>query len=202
MDKNTIIGFVLIAAVLIGFSYLNRPTEEEIARRKAYNDSIALVQEAKQLTQQKAAEQDIHDGLPQQEDSLASEQYALSLGDFKSAAYGKEEHFTLENDLVEITLSNKGARVISAKLKHHMGQDSLPVELFNQEESNFNLTFALRNNHIINTSSIFFNTTSDVLVDDKGNQQLVFRLDSEEDAKLDFVYTLPADDYILDLVIK
>ena len=161
-----------------------------------------MVREAEQLILQQEVEQEDIDDIQQQQDSLALDHYRLSLGDFKSAADGQEEYITLENDLVEITLSNKGARVVSAKLKQHLGQDSLPVELFNQEESNFNLTFALRNNHIINTSSMFFEVQSDVLTDSKGNQQLTFRLNSEEDAKLDFVYTLPANDYMLDFVIK
>jgi len=47
MDKNTIFGFVLIALILIGFSVMNRPNEEEMAKQQRYNDSIALVERAK-----------------------------------------------------------------------------------------------------------------------------------------------------------
>ena len=48
MDKNTIVGFLLIAAIVIGFTWLNKPSEEEIAQRKRYNDSITLVQQQQQ----------------------------------------------------------------------------------------------------------------------------------------------------------
>lgn len=199
MDKNTVIGFVLIAAVLIGFSYLNRPSEEEeIARRKAYNDSIALVREAEQLAFEQATENEVLSEDNATQDSLTLANYRASLGDFKSAAEGEEQYFTLENDLVEITLTNKGGRVVSAKIKQHLGQDSLPVELFNQEDSEFNLTFSLRNNHIINTSSMFF----EVITDENDAQKLTFRLNSDDDSTLDFVYTLPADDYMLDFAIQ
>ena len=51
MDKNTIIGFLLIAAIVIGFTWLSKPSEEEIAQRKRYTDSIALVQQQQQLAQ-------------------------------------------------------------------------------------------------------------------------------------------------------
>ena len=59
MDKNTIIGFIMIALILVGFSVMNTPSEEELARQQRYNDSIALVEKTKQqqiqqLEQQKA----------------------------------------------------------------------------------------------------------------------------------------------------
>jgi YidC/Oxa1 family membrane protein insertase len=47
MDKNTILGFVLIALIVIGFSVLNKPNEAELARIQRYNDSIALVEQNK-----------------------------------------------------------------------------------------------------------------------------------------------------------
>ena len=52
MDKNTWIGFALIAAVIIGFSFLNRPSKEELAERKRVQDSIALVQQMEWETKQ------------------------------------------------------------------------------------------------------------------------------------------------------
>ena len=52
MDKNTIIGFVLIFGIIVGFSWFNRPTEEQIAEQKRYRDSVALIEFEK--AQQKA----------------------------------------------------------------------------------------------------------------------------------------------------
>ena len=43
MDKNTLVGFALIGAVVIGFSIYNRPSQEEMARAKHYQDSICLL---------------------------------------------------------------------------------------------------------------------------------------------------------------
>ena len=53
MDKNTIIGFALILAILVGFSWWTKPSEEEIARQQAYNDSIAAVQAQKAMEQER-----------------------------------------------------------------------------------------------------------------------------------------------------
>jgi len=200
MDKNTIIGFALIAAILIGFSILNRPSEEEIAKQKAYNDSISLVQQ--EIREAEKLQNEVAVLNNQKTDSTAIETQLNAFGDFKSSALGTEKHYTLENDLVEITLSNKGGKVISAKLKKYISQDSLPVELFNQEEADFSFTMALRNNHIINTSDLYFDPASEVTTDLNGNQSITFLLKSETGAGFEFVYTLPSDDYMLDFAIK
>ena len=60
MDKNTWIGFLLIAAIIVGFSFINRPSKEELAERQRVQDSIAMVRlqeaEAQLLSQQIAQE--------------------------------------------------------------------------------------------------------------------------------------------------
>lgn len=204
MDKNTILGFVLIAAILIGFSVLNRPNEEEIARQKAYNDSITRVQLAQQEVEKQAqVQQDITaENTAVASDSASMEKFMNAHGDFKSSVYGEEQLFVLENELVKITLSNKGGKVIAAELKNYLSQDSLPVKLFNQEEADFSITMALRNNHIVNTSALYFKPVSAITKDEAGNHKITFRLQSDADAYFDFTYTLPADDYMLDFVVS
>lgn len=58
MDKNTLVGFALIGAVVIGFSIYNRPSQEEMARAKHYQDSIQAIaqKEAEQLAQAATAQ--------------------------------------------------------------------------------------------------------------------------------------------------
>ena len=204
MDKNTILGFVLIAAILIGFSVLNRPSEEEIARQKAYNDSITRVQLAQQEVEKQAQIQQsiTTENITESNDSASVEKLLNAHGDFKSSVFGEEEHFILENELVKITLSNKGGKVIAAELKNYLSQDSLPVKLFNQEEADFSFTMALRNNHIVNTSALYFKPVSGITKDEAGNQKITFRLQSDADAFFDFTYTLPANDYMLDFVVS
>ena len=52
MDRNTIVGFLLIAGIMVGFTLLTRPSKEEIARQKKYNDSITLVRQQEMALQQ------------------------------------------------------------------------------------------------------------------------------------------------------
>ena len=58
MDKNTIIGFVLIGVVLVIFSWLNQPTPEQLEAQRRMQDSIAQIEQAKQLEQQQALEKE------------------------------------------------------------------------------------------------------------------------------------------------
>ena len=53
MDKNSITGLVLIGILLVGFSFLSRPSEEQIAAQKRYYDSIALVQQQEEALKAK-----------------------------------------------------------------------------------------------------------------------------------------------------
>jgi len=207
MDKNTIIGFLLIIGILIGFSLLNRPNEEELARQQAYNDSISAVYQA-QIQEDAKAEQLRQAAIAQlpadslANDSLVNNQLAKTYGDFRPAAQGEEQKFILENELVRLTISSKGGKVISAQLKNYLAQDSAEVELFNPEEADYSLTMALRNNHIVNTSQMYFTSVGAIQTDSAGNQSLTLRLQSETEASLDFVYTLPADDYMLGYTVR
>jgi YidC/Oxa1 family membrane protein insertase len=203
MDKNTILGFVLIAAILIGFSVMNRPSEEEIAKQKAYNDSISLVNEAREAEQQSLkAISDTTAIISQVKDSSEIKKTLEAHGDFKSAVTGEEQLFVLENELIKLTLSNKGGKVISAELKNYLSQDSLPITLFNKDEADYSFTMATRNNHIINTSALYFQPVAGITKDTDGNQQLTLRLQSDTEAYFDFTYTLPANDYMVDFVVS
>ena len=200
MDKNTIFGFILIALIVIGFYQLNKPNEADEARIKHYNDSIALV-EAKAQNIQKVATKDstaIKDS--------AKVFSADSFGAFSVASAGTEKFYTLENELVKLTFSNKGGRIYSAQLKKYSKRDSLnkslPLILFAEKESNLGFTIVTNNNRVLNSSNLYFEPVSAVSKDANGNQTIIFRLKTSGTAYLDFAYTLPKENYMLSFGIK
>jgi YidC/Oxa1 family membrane protein insertase len=200
MDKNTIIGFVLILAIVIGFAQLNKPSEKELAQKR-YNDSIALVEQNKVESQTiaKAANPTTAS------DSVATNdtsKLADSFGGFSAAAKGEEKFYTIENELVKIKLTSKGGRVYSAQLKKYQTHDSLPLLLFDGKESAMNFTFVTNNNRVINSSDLFFEPVSSVTTDSKGNQTLILRIKTTGAGYMDFAYTLPAKSYMLSFGIK
>ncbi len=207
MDKNTIIGFLLIAGIMVGFTLLTRPSEEEIARQKRYNDSIQLVQqqqyEAQQLQDSLKNVLAVSDSLKNTNDSTAIALKSDAFGGFSAAAFGEETFYTLENEVLKLVLSNKGGRVYSAELKEHKGQDGQPLKLFDKDESHFNYVFVTNNNRVVNSSELYFAPQGDVVKDAEGNQTLTLRLNTAtSESYVDFIYTLPVDDYMVRYVVK
>ena len=210
MDKNTWIGFALIAAIIVGFSFLNRPSKEELAERKRVQDSIALVQaqemEAKliseEIAQQLAAEKAAQ-ASAQTTDELA-QQVAAVYGPFAPAAQGQEGLIVLENSKVRISIDRRGGRIAKAELKEYKayGDSINPLCLFQNDESSLNFTLVTSSNRILATQNLYF-TEAGQTTDAEGNTTLTMRLNTNiEDCYLDFVYTLPADDYMVGMSIQ
>jgi len=216
MDKQTIIGFVLIVAILGIFTWMNRPSEEQIAAQKRYQDSIAQVELARQIAEAQAqntvVNQEDNTSVSQENNTVtnqgitpASEGTVKSdstpdaqYGVFASAMIGTDSLTVLENDVLELALSNKGGRVAMARLKNFCTGDSLPLILFDNEEANYGFTFVTSNNRILNTADMYFMPMKS---DDE--KSVTMRLELGEDKYLDFVYTLAQeDDYMLHFEIQ
>ena len=205
MDKNTILGFVLIALIVIGFSQLNKPSEKDLAVKR-YNDSIALVEQNKAELTEKVSKGTVAKDSLAVNDSTSKVKTADIFGDFSASAVGTEKFYTIENDLVKITLSNKGGRVYSVQLKKYSKRDSLnhslPLILFDAKESNTGFTFVTNNNRVLNSSNLYFEPVSGITKDAKGNQTLILRLKTTGNAYLDFAYTLPPKSYMVSFGLK
>ena len=161
MDKNTWIGFALIAAIIVGFSFLNRPSEEELAERKRVQDSIALVQaqemEAKLISEQITAQLQTEKNATTPSEQLA-EQLAAVYGPFAPATEGKEGLITIENSKVRIGIAYRGGRIAKAELKEYQayGDSINPLCLFQGEESSLNFTLVTNTNRILATQNLYF----------------------------------------------
>ena len=132
MDKNTILGFVLIILILVGFSVLNRPSKEQLAAQRA-QDSIAVIQKTAQeqaAIAAKTAAKVATDSLIAKNDTASVN---AAFGPFAPAGTGKEQLFTIENKVIKITFSNKGGRIYSVQLKNYQSHDSLPLIMLQQK---------------------------------------------------------------------
>lgn len=196
MDKNTIIGFVLIGIVLFGFSWLNRPTPEQIEAQHRYQDSIAQIEMAKQAEQEKQQADPMasFNNLP---DSVKQDRLSSSFGSFAAAMTGSEEFITLENEKVAVKLSTKGGRVVSATLKEYDNYKGEPLVLFDQEESFFDLSLVTAANQRVNTKDMFFTP-----IQGNDSNAVTMRLQINENSYLDFIYALLPDDYRMNYSIK
>ena len=183
MDKNTLVGFVLIGAVLIGFSIYNRPSQEEMERAQRYQDSIQTIALQEAAKQAEAAAQSTQ--------ALTLDSTSLFFG----ANQGTEQFTTLENNLVKVTFSNKGGRVVSATLKDYNNQQGEPLTLFNEEESAMNFAFEGKNENIL-TEDLFFQPMNVT------DSTVTMRLQTTGAGYIDFAYRLLPESYLVNFDIR
>lgn len=171
MNKNSIIGFILIAAVLIGWMIWVSPSKEELAERQRIADSIRAANEeraridslkfAEAQQNQQTEVQTIDTALMEELDSAAIQNMKYqklrdSFGHFASSSEGEDKTWTIENKLVKIDISSKGGNVHQVELKNYHTYDSLPLINFDPETEVFNLSFFEQNNKLVNTSEMYF----------------------------------------------
>ena len=187
MDKNTIIGFVLIAAVLIGFSVYNQPSAEQLAqqREQFVKDSLAAV---KKMNDAK---------LVQQKQAMAeAEAKADSTAPFHAALNGTKSDIVLKNNKLELTLSTKGGTVEKAVLKgftgHKPGMEDTPdLTLFEGEDQSLNFMLAAKEANII-TKDLFFTPS------EQTDSTVTLTAEAGDGKTLELRYVL-GEDYMLHL---
>ena len=153
MDKNSIWGFVLIAAVLIGYSWYSKPSKEQ-ERAQFVQDSIA---QARQLQAEKAAKDATFKRQEMARKKIAEDTTAL----FHDALQGQAQDVVLKNKHVAITLSSKGASVTKAVINNY--KDNITgdnfVTLFQGRDQSINYTLAAKEMNI-STADLFFQTSA------------------------------------------
>jgi len=203
MDKNTILGFVLMFLIIIGFSYLNKPSQAQLdaaKEQKRLNDSIALASNLQKKTDLKSdSTANFHTESRDSTAALKSDSIdsKMKFGAFSSLASGENAHTTFENNLFELTMSSKGGRIASVRLKKFVTGDSLPLILFKEETSKFGFTFFTSDSRLVNTEDLYFKEIP------SGNPlKFIYRLAVTDSSWMDFIYTLKKDDYKLSFEIK
>jgi YidC/Oxa1 family membrane protein insertase len=197
MDRNSVIGLFLIGILIIGYSIYTQPSEQERNAMQRTADSIALVNKtAAQQAQLQKMEAD-HSAATvdtSRSDSANKAQALMEFGNFSSAAAGKEELYTIENDLLKITISSRGARIKKVVLKKYKTFDGKEVVLMGGDSSNFNLSFPSQNRSI-NSTDLFF--TSAGLVQKGSVKMISFRLSAGENKYIDYNYSLTDGSYLV-----
>ena len=202
MDKNTWIGFLLIAGIIVGFSMLNRPSKAELAERQRQQDSIQAVRMEERKAQMKTAEltQQAQQAVAEPEELTETEvanRLQEAYGPFAIAAQGEEEHVVLDNGKVRLTISTLGGEIKRAELPEYKasGDSITPLRLFGEGESKLDFTLRTINDRILQTSNLYF---TPVAVD---SNRVVMRLKTNnEEAWLDFIYEL-SDNYMVSFII-
>ena len=190
MDKNNIIGFLLIAVVLIGFSWYNQPSAEE--QRAAFvKDSI---EQANKSQSEKAAQMEKNKRQQAEKQKVLSDTTSL----FHKALTGNVERIVLKNKKVELTFCSKGAYVEQAIIKGYVGHnikvkngsaDKKNLTLFSGADQSISYLLNAKETNI-NTAELYF-VPSEV-----SDSTVTFIADAGEGKSLTLKYEL-GQDYML-----
>ena len=188
MDKNTIIGALLIGAVLIGFTLFQQSGPQPQATPTT--DTTQVVAQSQPTS---PATWSGADGctIDHPEDSVSVVGPVLP-------AYQQErpeQTVVLKNKKLTLKLSNKGGSPVEATLADYTDQQKKPVQLFRQGDATLNLPLRTLENKIVNTSTAYFDVIS------QSDSAAVLRMQIDSVAYLDFAYTLRPDDYRVGLTI-
>ena len=169
MDRNTFTGLFLILVILVGSTFLLKPSSEEI-KKKALQDSVALAQGKK---------------APLKKSTVLVPSAVVSSNDLKKpeSTDFKEQITILENNLIKLSISNRGGRIASVEIKNETTYQGKPLILFNDDDTNFG--FAYKANGVgVNTNNQPFNIISAT------NQQVVLQMLNADSSAINYTYNL------------
>lgn len=189
LDTNSLIGFMLIGAILLYMLWQNQPTPEQTAEQNNNQTQV----------DSQNSNQGLEDNSTTLEDRLADEK--LKLGDFAYSlnASMADQTTTLENEILSLKIENKGGMLSEVRLKAFVNYDSVPVFLVKEETSKINLNFSTLDNRNLNTSDLYFQPE---LKSDGDNKVLSMKLKVSETQFLEYIYTLKPSDYMINFSIR
>lgn len=195
-DINAVIGFALLAVLMIWWMYTNQPTDEELKQQKEKQKTEQVTtsdkEEAPVTSEQKPTKE---------KDSLMLQKAKATFGSFAysatlPSANGGET--VLENDLLKLVIANKGGQIKEALIKKYVTYDSLPLYMVKDSNASFNINFGTSDNRILNTKDLFFEPT---LTKNGENQILSMKLKVSENQFLEYRYQIKPSEYMLDFSI-
>lgn len=188
-DLNSFIGMLLLGGIMLWWMNTQRPDETPEATTQTEQTTNATENVQNNLTENTVLN-----------DSL--QQIALQ-NKFGAFAYGasttKEGSTTIENDLVKLTVDNKGGQIIEALIKNYKTYDSLPLYLVKDKNASFNINFGTTDNRILNTKDLLFTPT---LTKNGDTQVLSMKLKVAEDKFLEYRYEMKEGDYRVGFAVR
>ncbi len=206
-DINSIIGFLLIGGILLFMMWQNAPTQEEIDAENAEKAKLEKITEENNSVEEKSnqdislTEASTELSVATQGDSLGLEKLQNRLGSFAYSGTlpsATDATTVIENEVLKLTISNKGGYIVEAKLKQHTIYSGEQVYLIKDGNSSLNLQFTSEN-RTLNSQELFFEPA---LSNNGNNQVLSMKLKTSSNNYIEYRYELLPNDYMLGFSIK
>ncbi|MES1214204.1 MAG: membrane protein insertase YidC [Bacteroidota bacterium] len=191
-DRNTIIGFVILAALFIGYFIYNSKEQAAFQKKKAIQDSIANIGKPKP------------DTLAQKIDSAKADTMTrvANAGSFKDAAEGTEQIVYVENELFRVAFTNKGGQPKWVELKKYKNQDSSLVKLAGSDFDRISYPINTGEGKVAYTADLYFNKI-DSLINPDGSKTISLTLRSDSSsAYITHQFQIKPNDYLLDFNVQ
>lgn len=205
MDKNSVIGLVLIGLLLVAYTIYQRPSDAQIAEQKRLQDSITAVQaqiEAdKTVNSFENAQAETQSSTDSTEvDSMGTavrnEALKLKYGVLAGSAEGTDRAIEITTDLLKIKFSNKGGVPVRAELNEFTSYDSLPLVLFDETTANLGIEFTYPSLGNFNTQDFYFTSNAEnEKLSGEDVKTLVYELTLGDGRKVENRYTIKGNSY-------
>lgn len=205
MDKKAITGFVLIFILLIAIQYISKPSKEEVAKEKKLHDSIELVKKNVAAKASTIKQNTISENNAVKGDSANHLVNKAIFGDFADYSIGSEQEYTLDNENMEITFTNKGGRIKNIKLKkyeswledkdHKKVVNDVKLLNYPTDKFEFILPVAGAKNNLVSTKDMYFKVVQD-------KNQISFIADNNSGVSFKQTYKISPNNYQIDYDVK
>ncbi len=188
MDRNTVIGFVLLGILLFVYLFVSTKNSHELeAQRKRADDSIAFVK-ARQAAEAHGKDTAVA-AVPVGPDTATG---------FNKASRGVEQLTTIENGVIKVVFSNKGGQPVEVSLKQFKAYDSTPVKLIAPGTEN-RLMYSINTgqNTNANVADMYFGDAQ-VVKNPDGSQTISYQLPTPAGESLVHQFTVRPNDYMVD----
>lgn len=189
MDRNTVIGFILLALLFIGYFYYSKQGQLAMEKERQHQvDSLSKLQPKPDTGQIYA---------PKDSTQIAK---TSSQGNLLQDSSAKEQLVTVENQVLKIIFSTKGGQPKSVELKNFKTFDKKPLILQDGKFNNISYAINTGENKTAQTSDLLF-TPSQIQTTSDGKTRLSFFLQTKSGEKIEHQYIIPVNDYMLDFNI-
>ena len=188
-DRNTIIGFIVLALLFFGFFYYNNQQQLAYEKQKAHQDSILNANKPKPNPS----------GVKADSTRADSMQRASQAGDFASAVNGSEQITTVENSVFKIGFTNKGGQPRFVELKKYKGPDSTNVKLASTNYDKISYTIFSAANTSADVANFYFANPT-IVNNADSSQTISFQLSSGPKSIV-HQFTIRPNDYMIDFNI-
>src|SRR6187399_1087592 len=192
-DRNTVLGFVLLALLFFGFFYFNNQEQARVLKNRAIQDSIAKAALPKPKVDTSSKKNDTS--------HLNISQITNVTGQFQKAMIGSEQLSYVENDLVKVAFTNKGGQIKWVELKNFKDQEKKLVKLASTDFDKIDYKIKADSGQLGNITDFYF-TPGNVVAKGDSLQTITYTLGDSSGRSITHEFVLRKDDYMIDFNVK